>query len=320
MVERKPVDITRKSCTKNVKRMTKLLLVSDLHLLTSNLGTRRDNILEGQWKKLRYIYETARKKDAVVVQAGDFVDSPRSWVLLSRLISFFEEFEDITTYFVRGQHDIYMRSDSLTIMDVLMKIFSNIILLSEKPNKLSSNGIRIFLFGQSYVTNKVKYKVVKNAFNILVVHKPVSDTNLPYDHYNAKKFLRIYKDFNCILCGDIHKKFFISKGERRILNTGSLVRKRSSDGIPGFYILNPITNSYKFYNVNVEEDVFTTVTKDTTDDEFLDDFIDNLKKKEKTFITFSSRKKVLALVKSRKRYKGVKDVVLEIMNSVEEEA
>lgn len=288
----------------------RIVLLSDIHLLTANLNNRKDDIVNSQWVKLNHVFEVARKMNAIVIQAGDFVDSPRSWILLKLLISFFNKYPTVPVYFILGQHDMYFRSTSLTIMGVLTRIFSNLTLLTESKPCIVED---VALVGQSYTKKSEEYSHIKGKFNILVVHKPISKHKLVYSSSTAKQFLSKHKKFDCILCGDIHRRFRITSGKRCIVNTASLVRKTHLDSSPGFYVLNTSKNTYKFYKLPVKDDVFMDVVEDDTYTDFLDEFVEKLKSKNKVFLNFTPKEKVLALIKEKKRYKRIKKLALELM-------
>ena len=284
--------------------MSKLLLISDIHLLTTNPNNREDDIVKTQWDKLSSVYRCADSYGASVIQAGDFVDSPRSWILLKSLIDFLSLYPNVSTYFILGQHDMYLRSSSLTVMGVLTRIFPNVNLLTSKPCIVGD----VALVGQSYTENSDEYPHIKGKFNVLVVHKPITNKKLPYNVSSAKKFLKKNKKFDCILCGDIHRKFHITLGKRHILNTSSLIRKTKLDSLPGFCVLDTDKNRYEFRDVPVEDNVFIENTKEE-DTEFLDEFVDGVK--GKSFFKFTPKEKVLSLLKTKN--KSIRELALSIM-------
>lgn len=285
--------------------MSKMILISDLHLLTTNLNSRKDSIIESQWEKLDYIFRIAETLNACVVQAGDFVDSPRSWVLTGHLMNFFSRHSTVPVFFIKGQHDVYFRSTSLTTMGVLTMIFPTTVhLLETKPYIVGE----VALVGQSYMEKSVKYPHTKGKFNILVIHKPITNKKLPYKVSSAKSFLRKNEGFDCILCGDIHRKFHIKLGNRHILNTSSLIRKTRLDSPPSFCILDTKLGTYDFRDVPIDTDVFID-TKEKEDVNFVDEFIEKVKKA--SFLEFTPREKVLKLVEEK--HSSLRDLAISIM-------
>jgi len=58
----------------------KFALLSDLHLLWQNPVARLDNLVEVQFDKLSHVLGWCGNNDAILLQAGDFNDRPRSWM------------------------------------------------------------------------------------------------------------------------------------------------------------------------------------------------------------------------------------------------
>lgn len=289
----------------SIRKNMKLILISDIHLLLTNLNSRKDNIIKTQWDKLRYVYDAAVKYDAPIIQAGDFVESPRSWVLAEQLMEFFSKYPAVHTYFIPGQHDIYFRSSSLTTMKMMTKVFKNVHLLSNKTPTIIDE---VAIFGCGYMDKLRNYNGVLNKLNILVVHKPITNVTLNYETHDAENFLKKHSEFNCILCGDIHRKFYSKINGRHILNTSSLVRKTRLDSNPSFCILNTKTNTCDFIDIPVEDNVFQNTSKNEND--FLEDFISNVE--NTTFLVLTPKEKILTLL-DRRKYKSVRKLALEIM-------
>jgi len=215
-----------------------LVLLSDCHISLDNPVARLDNLQEVQWKKLKYIWDWANNHQAVILQAGDFVDGPRSWYLLELLHDWFSA--RCTTQFmgVRGQHDNYLYTKDLsTTMGILIKT-GLIRLLTSEPAEIGYGVADVY--GCSYGEEVPEVEDPK-AVNILVIHAPISDVapNRNINYMNAKEFLREHKQYDLILCGDIHHRFVVKEGNRAIVNAGCLLRRDVSDesGIapPGFF-------------------------------------------------------------------------------------
>jgi len=207
----------------------KFALLSDLHLLWQNPVARLDNLVEVQFDKLSYVLDWCRNNDAILLQAGDFNDRPRSWAGLPQIITFLKRY-GVKIYCVAGQHDYYMYSEESrpsTTLGILNEI-ELVKILNEKF--IGLEGEDIFLYGCSF-GEKIPEIRDRGDFNILVIHAPIAEEPLfPNQNYmDAKKFLKENKDYEVILCGDIHREFCIKIKDRIIINTGCMLRKTADE-------------------------------------------------------------------------------------------
>jgi len=211
----------------------KFILISDLHISLEQPIGRLDNVAVISFHKLNIVLEYARKINAVVVQAGDFVDKPRSWFLLPMLTSCLMKYK-IPIYCVAGQHDVYMYNEETkdnTTLGVLAKA-GLVHILNEHPVEIRNVRIYGASHGQEIPVPD------DGLVNILVVHEPIAMEWAGVDYIDAEVFLKEHKEYDYILCGDIHRKFLIQKNGRTILNTGPMVRRSATEynfkHAPGF--------------------------------------------------------------------------------------
>ena len=235
----------------------KMILLSDLHLINDNPIARLDNLTEVQWEKLDFIFSYARKENIRhILQAGDFTDTKRSWELLQKLADYFSPLrQKVKIYCVKGQHDSYYHDmeNQKTTTGVL--ISSGLLtLLGPEPNVfVRDSGNSILIYGASFGEDIPKVGN-KQTCNILVIHAPIGVMNTPHvEHVDAIRFMKKHKDFDLILCGDIHEKFLIENDKQIICNTGPLLRKEATEYImshlPCFYVYD--TDSHKIKTVNI---------------------------------------------------------------------
>lgn len=208
---------------------------SDWHITNVKPVCRIDNILESQFDKVKYIIDFAKEHKAEILQAGDMFESPRSWMLLKRVYDLLCLYSE-HIHCIYGQHDLYMRSlSSLNNYEALykMRCFHD---LSCGPVIWHGYAIHGSSYGQCIP------EPVEKKNNILVIHRMIYNTKMyetQTDGSNALEFLKKYKEYDIILCGDAHQKFCIEHDGRYILNTGPLIRDTVDlfNHQPGFFIL-----------------------------------------------------------------------------------
>ncbi len=217
----------------------KLILLSDIHLSWENPVARKDNLYKVQFEKLGFVFDWAEKINATILSAADFFHRPRSWYLLPEVIAFLLKRQKII-YTIYGQHDTYLYSEatrdstSLGILNKygLVKVIDN----QYKQRLFLEDELKyiVTLFGCSYgqdVNDFELSKVVDQRTKILLIHAPISTSPLFPGHNitYADKFLEKHKEFDLILCGDIHQSFIIEKQGRFIVNCGPMLRREATE-------------------------------------------------------------------------------------------
>lgn len=269
----------------------KIILLSDCHLLNKNPVARTDDAIQEGLKKFKYVLDYSNSNDMIILQAGDLFDSPRSWKLLPQTINLFKNFNN-DFFCVYGQHDTYLYSEE-TKNETNLGILKESNLIYELKNKPFLILDSIDIYGCSYGQEIPKVRDKKNH-NILVIHAPISDKELIHDYYDARSFLKKYKNFDLILCGDIHREFHIKIKDRQIINTGPLIRKTADDynfkHQPNFILYDTETREIKKIIIPHQK-AKNILSRDHLDDkkeneEMLDDFIRELKEGEKKYVSF----------------------------------
>lgn len=211
----------------------KFVLLSDIHLSWENSVARMDNLVERQFEKLKFVFDWAEERNIGILTAGDFFNSPRSWYLLPKVIDFLLR-RKIIIGTVYGQHDTYLYSEATrdsTSLGILNKFMLVDVLGTES---LNTSNQTVALFGCSYGQDMGNFdlgKVSKFKTKILVIHAPITTVPLFPGHEiaYADKFLEKHKEFDLILCGDIHQSFIIEKQGRFIVNCGPMLRREATE-------------------------------------------------------------------------------------------
>jgi len=227
--------------------MKKFACLSDIHLLWKNPRSRLDDLTVTQFEKLDFISNWCQHNNATLLQAGDFGDVPRSFYLTVELYKFLKLAKGFNICCVYGQHDTYLYSEMTReyTMLGLLGLTQSIYLLGEKPY-YTIDVENVSMYGVSYGQD-IPNVIDKNDTNVLVIHAPIAKRAFyPNQKYmDAEKFLTENKDFDLIICGDIHNEnFCITKDGRTILNTGPLLRKTADEY--------SFTQDVGFYSYDIE--------------------------------------------------------------------
>ena len=209
----------------------RILLTSDWHLRTSNPENRTDpSFFETQLGKIEQILNIAvENKCKHILQAGDFTDSPRpSFSLIEDYVSLFKKYnigERIELLHVFGQHDTYFRTKERTAT----KLFNFLGYIKEVSGLMRLTE-DIHLYGASWGEEIPKIEDM-DAFNILLIHKTITDKPLWVGHDDFLQSDKLFKNnpYDIIHCGDNHHPVFYKNKNQVIVGCGSIVRKTISE-------------------------------------------------------------------------------------------
>jgi len=237
----------------------KFVLLSDMHLTWDRPVARLDDIVQTGLRKFKFVLDFAVQNEAHILQAGDMFDTPRSWRMLDQVIRLLQSSSPVvkSSAFVRGifavfgQHDTYLYSEDTrdsTALGILMSTS-----LVEFSECLFADEVN--LYGASY-GQSIPDPELRDGVNILVLHKMILKHKVwsgQSDYEYAPEFLRKYKDFDLILCGDAHQKFLFRDKDRWICNTGPMLRLEASDSMfqhhPGFWLYDTKDKSLKWEQI-----------------------------------------------------------------------
>lgn len=207
----------------------KFILLSDVHLTNENPMARLDNLVNVQFDKLSFVFNLAKKEEAVILQAGDLFDKPRSWALLPLVTEFIRKY-NVPIFCVMGQHDTYMYSEETrdrTNIGILAKAGLVTLLSPETPVSIGNVNI----YGANFGQNLPHFSPIKKTILIGVIHASISDREIYSEQQflESEKFLNDYPEYSLILCGDVHRAFYHQKKDRHILNVGPMTRHEATE-------------------------------------------------------------------------------------------
>jgi DNA repair exonuclease SbcCD nuclease subunit len=304
----------------------KIILVSDLHMMGHTPVGRLDDAPTASLLKLEYILAWAKKHDGIVLVAGDFFDTPRNWFVMIGVLNLLKKYEEVDVYSVFGQHDTYMYSEKtrdFTALGALAK--SNwVTILDSEPVQYDDFD----LYGVHFRKNQIMPSVVnKNTYNILVIHTSISDAPAYPGHQytKAEAFMKKNKDFDIILCGDIHRNFFIISDDQEqcVVNTGPVIRKDASEynfsHEPMFYVINTDDDMAFSSQVIPHQPADDVLTRDHIDTqlnskEMLQDFVDSVNADDSEDMGIDLIKNIFDFMKRNKIEKPVQNILTTLMS------
>jgi DNA repair protein SbcD/Mre11 len=271
------------------RRLMKFYLLSDLQLMMDNPICRLDDFPATQMGKIRFIIDRAIREKAIIIQAGDFFDTPRNWHVAYAYMKLLRDYNWATgnpVYVIYGQHDLYMHSKATRNATALGVLSAAGVVKVLGRKSVWIHGLH--LYGANFGSSVTKLLSNKDR-NILVIHKQIGMMKLfpgQKNFFFAPKFLADHPDYQIILCGDVHRRFFYEHKGRVILNSGCLSRYTADEynfnHKPGFYVWDDQTNEYD-YVVIPHKPAEEVITRDHLDSKqklegILDDFIKSIKK------------------------------------------
>lgn len=224
------------------------IVFTDLHLhiwKTENPDMSRTNM---HFKILYNLLKLSQQLKVPIIFAGDLMQDNYSITnhLLSLLVDFFDDVSrwyKQEFYFIVGNHDQsssnFIGNRSPNYLVTLQKMYKgriNFIELSHlEPNSIED----IDVYGIPYLTNDTalseiisEIPVKKNRKNLLVLHTAFEgaiDSNsyeFSSEELPKKNWKTLFKDFELVLCGHIHKYQALSS---KVLILGAPIEMRTSD-------------------------------------------------------------------------------------------
>jgi predicted phosphodiesterase len=304
----------------------KFVLLSDIHASSKNPIARKDKIFNTFFKKFEWVVNYAKKRNAYILQSGDFFDRPRDWHMLFAMMDFFEEEEPGEIFTVMGQHDSYMRSKiehSPTTLGVLVKM-GHIEVLDKEPLIVTDPEQIVYIYGVGWGQSIPE---PKGKINILVVHKGIGEDSLFPGHIpdDPNHIVRLYRKYNLILAGDIHRQFVKIRKSTTLVNTGPILRRDGDEynlkHRPSFFVWDSETFALEKIQIP-HEDASKVLTRShiepkQTEEEF-EEFTEQIQKtwgetKEQT--SFSKVKKAInKIVKQSKASRKAKNIINEVLS------
>jgi|SRR6185369_5350331 len=269
--------------TKNRRDRILAIFVSDMHLRETAPECRKDDFLEAQTKKLRWLSKLQVQNNCPVLVAGDLFDywKPSPWLLAYAL-------RELPSGIIAipGQHDLPAHSleqIEKSGIQVLADAGKIDLLLGTDEDSCDINGMMYQGFPWG-VELKGTDRGFGESIAIALVHKLIYKAKeLPFPGadevgYSVRGIVKQLPGFNIIITGDNHQTIFAQVNDTIVVNCGSFMRTTAAqaDHEPSVFLLHE--------NFNVTQ-LKIPISKDVISREH----IDRKKQKETRISAFAER-------------------------------
>lgn len=195
------------------------IFCGDIHLRLNTPVARTDDFVAAMWKKIEFINALGIEHDCPILCSGDFFDT---WKVTPELLS--ETIDRLTHdwFTIYGDHDLPQHSWNLRHKSGLRTL-------------QKANAISIVSGGHGSDKNSNELKNTSPSYSIrkrklFLWHILTWKDELPFPgctNRSAKKLLKKYPQFDCIITGDNHVPFIEKYKGRILVNVGSMMRTRA---------------------------------------------------------------------------------------------
>ena len=259
-----------------------MIFSADIHARYLRPKARKDNYLETQDKKLRFLCQLAQKSPPWLI-SGDLFNNahPGDWIL-GYIISLFKEY-NVCPAVIPGQHD--MPDHSLEIMkkDSGLNVLKAAGVISLLPTEEKDGGFLWdddLIYGCPY--GQQPPTIEEEGWNkILLWHNMVIKDDPLWNKQIAstgERILRKYPMFDIICTGDNHNTFVCENKGRFLVNPGSMMRMKTNQKDHKPCVFRWDKGNLEQIFLPIEEDVFddSHITEKEEKENRLDGFITKL--------------------------------------------
>lgn len=210
----------------------KLGILGDTHFTNRAPRRRIDDYFQTQqWKFNQTLTIFEEKGCDIVVQPGDFLNSPDVANRVESAIIMLLKKYGIRIFCTWGQHDISGHSKATLSNSPLsvLEAAEVVKILDSEPLRVGmvskEDGTRVYLYGAGF--GEGVPEPYEDGYNILVTHRMIGNKPLwpGQELVGPRSFLRKHSGFNLVIAGDYHYRFVEKWNGRTVVNVGALVRK-----------------------------------------------------------------------------------------------
>ena len=202
----------------------KVVATGDWHIRNNKPVNYIGDFQKDQFSAVEWILTTAKRVKAdIVVQPGDFFDSPNTpFFLISKYIELFR-YHKIWLWAIFGQHDLRYHTAKHNTPLNLLAVSGQVMLLDPEPFPHD-----MYFYGSNW-GEEIPYSEKGPA--ALVTHRMIIHKEklwLGQTDYDEAETLLDHHPFQLIVSGDNHKGFVVQKDGKTLINCGSLMRTNIS--------------------------------------------------------------------------------------------
>jgi DNA repair exonuclease SbcCD nuclease subunit len=233
------------------------ILTADLHLHDKAPSCRKDDFMQTQANKIKFLRFLQDKYNIPVLIAGDiFHKSKPTPELLRMAIELMPEIIAIP-----GQHDLPNHSIDLydkSGLSVLEAAGVATVLINRNGAFYDGKDFTITGFPFGVEPEPLKEKTIKRS--IVMIHELVVYSQQPWPGAEAEKargILKKLKNYDLILSGDNHQQFTLEHQNRLLVNPGPIFRTNAlmTEYQPKVYLWFAENNSIEEVLIPIEKDV-----------------------------------------------------------------
>lgn len=286
----------------------KYICSADWHLRSTTPRYRKDDFVESQFNKIKWILLQSKLHRASLIIAGDIFDTPKiSYEITNKYLELFKK-HPLPIICCVGNHD--QRYATSNLDNIPLQTLSISKVLSLKSNE----QVQVCSWNDS---------IPKEGKEILLIHKTITEKTPPPfldDAVSADTMLRNNPQYKYIVSGDFHQPHLTQKDNRWLINSGSIMRqnKDQQNHKPRVFLLDTEKNLVKTLYIPVKPaskvfDLAKIEREDVADAKVMSEFIQSIKVSDSK----PNFKKILTSVISKASPKEeVKNIIATIMEEI----
>jgi predicted phosphodiesterase len=278
------------------------IFCGDNHIREKVPVARTDDFEAEQWRKLTFISDLQKKYNCPVLCSGDFF---HHWKPSPELITKVMQYIPNQFYTIYGDHDLPQHS-----FDLRHKSGLTTLIESGKVHLL--NGGHGFDKDSSKISKDSKPSKIGDR-SVFVWHVLTWKDELPFPdckNKSAKKLLKKYPQFDCIVTGDNHIPFVEKYKGRILVNVGSMMRNNADqiDYKPAVWLYSAKNNTVKPVYIPISQGVISRehIEVKAERNARIDAFISKVNTDFKATMSFSENiKRFFSVNKTSKKVKEI---------------
>lgn len=245
----------------------KIVYTADNHVQSTIPACRLDDFTQTQMRKLQFIDNIAKERNAIILNGGDITDSSNGKNTIGAiatnniLLKYYFE-----SWGILGNHDLLNKSLKFTEESLISSLIS-INRFHHLTEPFTFPGTNVTIYPYNWGIELQHAEVNKDHFNIAISHQYVTEKeDIVMKHSDKGRvghtLLDEFPEYDLILTGDNHKRFTSEKNGRILINPGSIFRLTDDqkDFEPGVFLIDTDTKEYELIKIPIEKGVITNVS------------------------------------------------------------